>query len=109
MDGYTHGHHEVILGPTAEDIREDGAVGTDEAQQVLDDLKRRATNEPVSSHDVAVLYAALGDHEQAFEWLGRACDEHSEHVPYAGVNPRLDALRSDARFAAVLERLNLSE
>jgi serine/threonine protein kinase/tetratricopeptide (TPR) repeat protein len=82
---------------------------TDEAQQVLDDLKRRATNEPVSSHDVAVLYAALGDHEQAFEWLGRACDEHSEHVPYAGVNPRLDALRSDARFAAVLERLNLSE
>jgi TolB-like protein/Tfp pilus assembly protein PilF len=80
----------------------------DEARAVLDDLKRRSTDEPISSHDVAILYAALGDHDQAFEWLSRACDEHSEFVPYAGVNPRLDALRADPRFVSVLERLKLS-
>ena len=62
---------------------------------------------PVSSHDVAITYAALGDKDKAFEWLTRACDERSEHVPYLNVNPRVDPLRTDPRFHDLLQRLAL--
>jgi hypothetical protein len=56
---------------------------------------------------VAVIHAALREHSQALDWLERACDEHAEHVPYLKVNPRLDPLRTDPRFAALLTRLGL--
>ena len=79
---------------------------TDEAREVLAGLEQRAGS--VSSLDIAIVHAALGQKDQAFTWLTRACDEHAEHVPYLKVNPRVDSLRSDARFDDVLRRLKLA-
>jgi TolB-like protein len=83
------------------------AAKADQAREVLDDLMKRSGDAPVSSLDIAILHAELGETDRAFERLGRAFDEHAEHVPYLAVLPRVDSLRSDPRFDALLRRLNL--
>ncbi len=76
-----------------------------EAREILDELMETAERTPVSSFDVCLLHLALGDADRAIEWLNRAFDEHSDHLPYLKVNPRIDALRSDPRFQALIGRM----
>ena len=56
---------------------------------------------------IAVVHAGLGDDGQAFEWLDRAYQEHSSWWAYLKAEPRMDALRSDSRFAALLRQVAL--
>ena len=58
---------------------------------------------------IMMFYASLGtgDIPKALDWLERACDEHSPTLPFAAIDPSLESLRSDARFQAVLRRMNL--
>ncbi len=57
-------------------------------------------------------YAALGDKENALLWLRAAVDctdcVRSLWLPYVAVDPRYNFLRDDARFQAVLQKMNLA-
>jgi hypothetical protein len=55
----------------------------------------------------ARIYAMLGEKDQAFEWLHRACDERDSGVIWLKTDPVLDSLRSDVRFAELLEEMGL--
>ena len=61
----------------------------------------------ISPMSYAFFYAALGDTEAAFRRLDEAVRERSPSAMFAKVNPRLDPLRSDPRFAEVLRRVGL--
>jgi Tfp pilus assembly protein PilF len=76
-----------------------------DAREVLAALTERARGLTVSSHAIAVIHVALGEHREAFEWLDRACREHDRALVWARVHPRLDPLRSDPRFAELLRRV----
>jgi Flp pilus assembly protein TadD len=52
--------------------------------------------------------AALGDVGAALLWLTRACDEHSPWAYLLKIDPLLDGLRSEPRFAELLARVHLS-
>jgi TolB-like protein/DNA-binding winged helix-turn-helix (wHTH) protein/Tfp pilus assembly protein PilF len=52
-------------------------------------------------------YAALGDRDAAFAWLDRAFALGHYQLVFVAVDPRLDALRDDPRFAAALRRIGL--
>ena len=80
---------------------------SDAAMAILDELGRLARVRYVSSFEVALIHAALGDVDRAFEWLDRAHHERSGWLPYAAVEPRLAALRADPRFACFLQRIGL--
>jgi len=54
---------------------------------------------------VALVYAALGDKEQAFAWLDKAFAERSHWLMWLRLDPRWKTLRGDPRFAALVERL----
>jgi serine/threonine-protein kinase len=56
---------------------------------------------------IAEVYAGLGEKDQAFEYLQKACEERSPWMPYLKVNPQLDSLRSDPRFKGLLKRMKL--
>ena len=58
--------------------------------------------------DTAVIHAALGDFDAAFEWLDRAYEEQSPWIAFLRVDPRVDALRSDERFSALLHSARLA-
>jgi len=57
------------------------------------------------SYEVAVVYSLLGDADRALEWLGRAAEEHAVGLAFVRVDPRLDGVRNDARFAELLRRV----
>jgi TolB-like protein/tetratricopeptide (TPR) repeat protein len=70
------------------------------AMQTLDEYLKRGR--PVE-YDVALVYAALGDHDKALDRLEAAYAEHDTAVINLRSDPRLDVLRSLPRFQA-LER-----
>jgi hypothetical protein len=58
---------------------------------------------------MALIYAGLGEKEQAFDWLESAYKERSDLLVYLKVDPRLDNLRSDQRFADFVKRVGLPQ
>ena len=61
----------------------------------------------VSPYSVALVHAGLGDRDQALAWLDKAYAERSDYMPYLRLEPMLDGLRSDHRFAALVRRVGL--
>src|SRR5205807_578031 len=59
----------------------------------------------VSPHSIAEIYSALGQTEEAFEWLNKAYEQHDMQMVSLLTNPTLDTLRSDARFADLVRRM----
>jgi tetratricopeptide (TPR) repeat protein len=78
-----------------------------EAQAILQQLSALSKQQYVPPYPIAAIYAALGQKEEAFAWLERAYDQRDSWMDYLGVDPRLDNLRSDPRFADLLRRMNL--
>ena len=69
--------------------------------QARDDLRRFdeiARNRFVTSYGYALIYAGLGDKEQALLWLRKAVEERSHWLVWIRVDPRFNALRADPRF-----------
>jgi serine/threonine protein kinase/tetratricopeptide (TPR) repeat protein len=79
----------------------------DEARRMLAELVGGMRQTYVSPYSIATIYAALGETDQAFVWLRRATDEHSSDLAYVKVDPKLDRLRPDPRFADLLKKMNL--
>ena len=55
----------------------------------------------------ASIQACLGDASKALDWLEKAYDEHDQTLVWVKVHPRLDAVREDPRYFALLEKLGL--
>ena len=77
-----------------------------EALKILDELKRREKVSYVSPYDLAVLYTGLGEKDQAIEQLHKAYEQRAGWVIMLKTEPLFDPLRSDARFAALVQRLD---
>ena len=56
---------------------------------------------------VAAIYAALDRKDEAFAELDKAYEERDSWMDYLGLDPRLDGLRADRRFADLMQRMKL--
>ncbi|HUR37176.1 MAG TPA: protein kinase [Terriglobales bacterium] len=68
---------------------------------------KRAKAGRAQAWSVAIVYARMGEKENAFEWLNRAVDEKNRAVVLTKADPQADPLRSDPRFAEILKRIGL--
>jgi Tfp pilus assembly protein PilF len=84
------------------------AGNKNEARKILKELDELSKQKYVSPFPIAVAYTGLGDHDRAFEELEKAHAERSWAMGMLRVNPVLDPLRSDKRFTALLQRVNLA-
>jgi serine/threonine-protein kinase len=76
----------------------------DEARRVTAALVRKPVT-PWNAFSLAVVYAALGDKDQAFRWLGY---EHPHAwIPWIRVEPWFSNLWDDPRFPPLLEKMHL--
>ncbi|HWX23679.1 MAG TPA: tetratricopeptide repeat protein, partial [Vicinamibacteria bacterium] len=75
-----------------------------EALGFLKELKRLGGTRYVSSHAFALLFAGLGDREQALSFLAKARRERSSAIPFVAVEPRFALLHSDPRFRRLFRR-----
>lgn len=79
------------------------------AQRILADLQQAGSPHFVAPYNLALICAALGETDQALAWLDRAANARDESVPLLKVDPRVDSLRADPRFAALLRRVGLAQ
>lgn len=78
------------------------------AHKVLDHLEDMSAQRYIAPYDVAVIYAGLGERDEAFAWLNHAYDARSYTLAvYLNTDSRLDNLRSDARFTDLRRRIGL--
>src|SRR5260370_14350303 len=76
-----------------------------EAVKLLSDLKKRSTPGYSNASEIAMIYASLGDTDQAMNWLEKGYYERFN--PGVLLRPGFDPLRSDSRFQNLLHRIGL--
>lgn len=79
----------------------------EEANRILADLLARRERTGVGAFEVAVVYAGLGDFDQAFSWFDRSVDDRSLKVDI--MEPTFEDLRKDPRFERLASRLGLQK
>ena len=79
-----------------------------EARKILDQLKERSQQTYVQPMWLAVIYIALGDKDQAFDWMQKAYEDRSAWLVYLKVDPLFDNVRQDARFTDLMRRVGLN-
>jgi len=76
-----------------------------EALKLRDELKREATRRYLPSYYLAVASIALGEKDEAFAALERDFADRSSSYSWVPVDPLLNDLRDDPRFAALLQKV----
>ena len=80
-----------------------------EAEKQIAELKQVSQQQYVRSSYIALIYAGLGDKDQAFAWLEKGFEERGFQMTNLKLEPRFDVLRSDPRFKDLARRLGLPE
>ena len=80
-----------------------------EALKLLASLSVQAQHEYVSPYYIAVVYAALGESNQALDWLDKAYADRSNGMVFLKMDPDLDPLRGNPRFNAIQKKLQFPE
>jgi eukaryotic-like serine/threonine-protein kinase len=80
-----------------------------EALALVAELKQLSERGYVPATSVAVIYAGLGEKDQAFVWLEKGYEERAFQMQWLRLEPRWDNLRSDPRFADLLRRIGLPQ
>lgn len=103
----------IALAKTLQQVKTAGNVPATEAGflEIYSSLEEyvleRHGQGRANDYFMALYYSQLGRPDRAFEFLHRAIDTRVPQVSYIMVDPRIDNLRGDPRFDAVLARLKL--
>jgi tetratricopeptide (TPR) repeat protein len=80
-----------------------------QALAIIEELEAVSPHRYTPALPVAVVYAGLGQKDQAFVWLEKAYDERFNRLAYLRREPVWDGLRSDPRFDDLLRRIGLPQ
>ena len=75
------------------------------ARAVLAKLEKQSQTRYVCPYEVGVIHLMLGEKDEAFRLLEKGYEVRSSCMPFLKVDPRLDSIRSDPRFADLMRRL----
>jgi tetratricopeptide (TPR) repeat protein len=75
---------------------------------ILDRKKKAARRGYVSAYQWAAQYAALGEKENAFEWMEKAYTDREPMMALLNTDPAYDSLRSEPRFGDLLRRIRVA-
>ena len=70
--------------------------------------KGRLQKSAIMQEYFGFVYAALGDRDRAFAFFNGAIDSRPRTLLWARVDPRLDPVRDDPRYVAMMQRLGLA-
>jgi TolB-like protein/DNA-binding winged helix-turn-helix (wHTH) protein/Flp pilus assembly protein TadD len=80
-----------------------------EARRMLSKLKSLHEHGLVPSGSVGILYGALGQSNEAFDWLEKAYEERDPQLTYVKAGRRFEPLRRDPRFHQLVHRVGLPD
>ena len=99
------GHSAFYLASFGCALAESGRVA--EAQAILAELTALSPGRYVSGVQLAAIHVALGQSDGAFAALDKAFAERAWQLVFLDVEPAMDPLRADPRFADLLRRIGL--
>ena len=79
-----------------------------EARNILTRLKKASREHYISPYTTGLIYASLGQNDEALDWLEKACNDRFWMMAFLKVDPRWDSLRSHPRFVEILRRTGLA-
>jgi TolB-like protein/predicted Ser/Thr protein kinase len=62
-----------------------------------------------SAYEIAVLYAGLGEKDEAFRWLNASYEDRDYQIEMLRTDFKLDPVRSDPRFAELVRKVGLPQ
>jgi glucuronate isomerase len=80
----------------------------EEAEKILAEFEERLKKQYVPMAAMVQMNIALGHTDDAFRWLEKAADYRASFMMPIKVYPFFDPIRSDPRFALLLERYGLA-
>ena len=80
-----------------------------EARRILAELAEISKTRYVSPYFVATAHLALGERDHAFEHLERAFEGRSPGLTLVRLDPTVDAVRSDPRYADLVRRVGFPD
>lgn len=85
----------------------EGLAGRDAAARAIQHqlVGLRESGAYVPAHGLAIVALGLGDREAAMHWLEESARERSAAMVYATIDPLIDPLRDDPRFALLMRRI----
>ncbi len=78
-----------------------------DGRRILGELQPRVRKDGVGAYEIAFIYAALGNIDEAFHWFDIAYKNHDSGLICLKFDPAVDVLRSDRRFQALERRVGL--
>ncbi|MDA4136801.1 MAG: tetratricopeptide repeat protein [Thaumarchaeota archaeon] len=86
------------------------AMGNKEGSRgLMTEVEAGIDKEILSPYWVARVHFLLGDRDVGFNWLERAYGDDDFSVTRMGIDSEFDAVRSDPRYAAMLQRIGLGQ
>lgn len=64
-------------------------------------------HQKLMAYQIAEIYADRGDSDRAFDWLNRAYLQHDAGMRSLKIDPWLQGIRNDPRYADLLKKMNL--
>jgi len=77
-----------------------------EAQNSLRHLEELSKKRYVSPYAIALIYVAMGKKDNGLDWLEKASLDRSTSMAYLRVDPVMNSLRSEPRFAVLVKQTN---
>ena len=68
-------------------------------------LKEMSLRGFVCAYEIAIIHINLRETDEAFRWFEKAFHDRPVCMPYAKVDPRLDPVHSDPRYADLIRRM----
>jgi serine/threonine-protein kinase len=82
---------------------------TEEARGLIAGLQRDKLVAEQINRGLALVYAALGENDKAFECLERSYERREESILTLKVDPKVEPLRVDPRFTALLRKIGIEK
>jgi serine/threonine protein kinase/tetratricopeptide (TPR) repeat protein len=101
----THGNPTFVAGKGVSLVLADRR---EEAEKILTEFEERLKKQYVPMAAMVQMNIALGHTDDAFRWLEKAADYRASFMMPIKVYPFFDPIRSDPRFASLLERYGLA-
>ncbi len=79
-----------------------------EARRLLEEMKQLSASRYVQPYDIGIVHAGLGDKDTAFEWLEKAYLDRNHQVPLINSVPEFEGIRSDPKFAELVQRIGVA-
>jgi TolB-like protein/Flp pilus assembly protein TadD len=80
-----------------------------DGRRILGQLQVRVRKDGVGAYEIAFIHAALGNIDEAFQWLDVAYRNRDAGLKFLKVDPAVDVLRSDPRLQELERRVGLAQ